>query len=304
MLDVLELEKQWSKYHFKKTLPVYITAFIIATAAAFASYIYMTNPEMLTTLFKKEKTIQVKPAVQAQKVEPVKELQIPETVKADEQNILVPSFNFIYNLEDQVINYNNAQKIAAISALKKKTVKAPKAKKYKKTKAKKYRKPAAKPKKKAPKPKKVVKKAPVIPKQKAAPAPTKKIIKREPAEAVIPKENNIQTQTLVQVGNDSASEDELKSVIKRFNRSKKPALSLFISKKYYEMGNYKESYNYAKATYKLNPNIEDGVLLYAKSVTKLGHSDKAVSKLKPYIKRSGSIKAKILLNDIQKGNFK
>ncbi len=92
-------------------------------------------------------------------------------------------------------------------------------------------------------------------------------------------------------------------MIKRFNRSKKPALSLFIAKKYYEKGNYKESYKYARQTYKLNPKIEDGLILYAQSLVKLGKKDMAIAKLKPYIKKTGSVKAKILLSDIKKGNI-
>ena len=92
-------------------------------------------------------------------------------------------------------------------------------------------------------------------------------------------------------------------MIKRFNKSKKPALSLFIAKKYYEQGNYKESYKYARQTYKLNPKIEDGLILYAQSLAKLGKKEKAIAKLKPYIKKSGSVKAKILLSDIKKGNI-
>ncbi len=145
--------------------------------------------------------------------------------------------------------------------------------------------------------------------QKVVKPEVKQVVKNEPVQTIVfgdksnIADNEEPSQALFQLGQKSTSEDELKSVIKRFNKSKKPALSLFIAKKYYEQGDYKESYSYAKATYKLNPNIEDGVLLYSKSLVKLGHPDKAVSKLKPFIKKSGSIKAKILLNEIQKGNF-
>ena len=171
-------------------------------------------------------------------------------------------------------------------------------------KPKKQKKPTVKPKKTA----KKVKKAPVKA-QKIVKPEVKQVVKTGPVQTVIVGDksniayNQEPQQALVQVGHSSTSEDELRAVIKRFNRTKKPALSLFIAKKYYEQGNYKESYSYARETYKLNQNIEDGVLIYAQSLVKLGKSDKAINKLKPYINKSGSIKAKILLNEIQKGNF-
>ena len=114
----------------------------------------------------------------------------------------------------------------------------------------------------------------------------------------------IQVPEDVTVAHIQTSEDELKGVIKRFNRKKKPALSLFIANKYYEKGNYAQSYKYAKETLKLNPKIEDGVILYTKSLVKLGRKDKAIQKLNSYYKKSRSIKAKALLTEIKKGTFK
>ncbi len=297
MLDIQDLEKKWSKYHFKKVLPLYITSFVLATVVGAASYVYMTNPDLLLALVKEDKPQKKIPVVQVAKSTPA--LQAVQTLKKDEQNILVPSFNFIYNLEDQVINYNNAQKLASLNTVKKRVVKAPKAKK-----------PAVKPKKATSKPKKRVKKAAVKPQKKVIPPKAKPVVKKKPKQAIVigdtssAASSQAPKQSLFQVANTTTSEDELRGVIKRFNKTKKPALSLFIAKKYYEQGNYKESYKYARTTYKLNPNIENGVILYAQSLAKLGKNDLAVSKLKTYIKKSGSIKAKILLDEMQQGNFK
>ncbi len=297
MLDIQDLEKKWSKYHFKKVLPLYITSFVLATVVGAASYVYMTNPDLLLALVKEDKPQKKIPVVQVAKSTPA--LQAVQTLKKDEQNILVPSFNFIYNLEDQVINYNNAQKLASLNTVKKRVVKAPKAKK-----------PAVKPKKATSKPKKRVKKAAVKPQKKVIPPKAKPVVKKKPKQAIVigdtssAASSQAPKQSLFQVANTTTSEDELRGVIKRFNKTKKPALSLFIAKKYYEQGNYKESYKYARTTYKLNPNIENGVILYAQSLAKLGKNDLAVSKLKTYIKKSGSVKAKILLDEMQQGNFK
>ncbi len=296
MLDVLELEKRWSKYHSRQMLPRYITSFIFVIIAAGSSYLYVTNSSVITSLAQ-EKPAPEKAPVVVKVVEKIQPVQQTPKEEVYSQNILVPSFNFIKVLENQSISFYNAQKLASIAKAKKR-VKVPKPKKR-----------VVKPKKKPlPAPKKVAVKAPAKVQKKVV-TPKKAAAKEIPPTAIVIGANSSVAQkqeadTLIQVGQNSTSKDELRGVIKRFNRSKKPALSLFISKKYYEQGNYKEAYNYAKETYKLNPNIEGGVLLYAKSLTKLGKPDIAIKKLKPYIKKSGSIKAMTLLNEIKKGNFK
>ncbi len=303
MLDVLELEKKWSKYHFKKMLPLYITSFLITAILGVSAYLVVTNPNEILALIKdrqvpeKQTVAKIEKSAIANKAITTKAV----TEKVYIQNVLAPSFQFVNDLEVQVINYKNAQLLAAVSPVKK-TAKRIKKKTVKKPKKQ----------KRATKPKTInrpVKKAPA-PKKKVAKATATQIVKKAPSQTILLGDNSSitskqsQQETLVKVGQNSTSKDQLRSVIKRFNKTKKPALSLFISKKYYEQGNYKESYYYARETYKLNPKIEDGVLLYAQSLAKLGKSDTAIKKLKPYIKKSGSIKAKILLNELQQGNFK
>lgn len=315
MLDVHELEKKWSTYHFKKMLPLYVSSAIVAAIIGLSSYLYLTNPEAVLALFKEApKPVNVPILADVnmssdlnKSVEP---RQITPMKKEDEQNVLVASFDFMYNLEDQAINYNNAQMLAAAEA------KEPTTEEQntppvepKKTAA-----PAAKPKKQkkaVAKPKKAVKQTPKKPPKKKEVKPAvKKTVTQAPVKTVVIRaddtiiKNEEPQNTLIQVGQSETSEDELRGVIKRFNQTQKPALSLFVAKEYYEQGNYQESLHYAKATYDINPNIEDGVLLYAKSLVKLGKNDTAVSKLKNYIKTSGSVKAKILLVQIQKGTLK
>jgi len=310
MFDVLELEKKWSKYHFKKMLPLYISSFFLTLIVAASSYVYLMHPDMIASLIQKEQVaVKSSPAakttlVQVQK--PVQAVEV-EVEKVIEQNVLAPSFNFIYTLEDQRIDHNNMRTIAlasAAAAKKKRTVKKalpPKKKKKQTVKAKKKPVPVSKPKRVVKKPKKTPAKPVKIAVPVQKPILTKQVI-------TLGSNNSTSTektsqQKALQVGHGTTSEVELRSVIKRFKKSRKPALSLFIAKKYYEQGNYKESYNYARQTYKLNPKIEDGFILYAQSLAKLGKTDKAIAKLKPYIKKTGSVKAKILLSDIKKGNI-
>jgi hypothetical protein len=97
--------------------------------------------------------------------------------------------------------------------------------------------------------------------------------------------------------------DDLKDVIKRFKTNKNPALSLFIARKYYDMGNYKAAYDYALRTNEINSDIEDSWLIFAKSLVKLGHKDQAIKTLATYANHSHSVQAKELLDKIRKGHF-
>ncbi len=309
MFNVLELEVKWSKYHFKKMLPLYIISSILVVIAGASSYLYLMQPESVSALLKEKKAPVNAPAVievnttLVEVNKSVKPIQIIPIQTVYEQNILLPSFNFLSELDKQAIDYHNAQMLASIA--RQDAAKKKKAKKKPKTKPKKQAKPAVKPKKVAEKTKPKSVKAQKVVKSEIAP-----VVEKAPVQTIVignnsnVANNEEPSQALFQLGQKSTSEDELKSVIKRFNKSKKPALGLFIAKKYYDQGKYEESYKYAKQTYKLNPNIEEGVLMYSQCLAKLGKSDKAVSTLKPYIKKSSSIKARALLNEIQKGNFK
>ena len=74
----------------------------------------------------------------------------------------------------------------------------------------------------------------------------------------------------------TATKNDIDSVIKRFNENNNPVLSLFIARKYYELGDYNKAYNYALITNRINNDIEDSWIVFAKSLVKMGKKDKAV----------------------------
>lgn len=289
-------------------LPKYIASFITVALLAGGGYYYTEITSSSTTKHTTSKLSAGQTKVPTQNA-PKKVVPSHTTPKETESymerrasiNILQPTFAFKSNLDSELVIYHNALVLAALEKSKPKV--SPKnVKKKKRTKPKKVSKKKVV-KKPLPK-KKTVKKKPVVPKKVKVPVAPVVATAKEP---IILGEkstvhNNNSKKALVKA--QSTSDDELKSVVKRFNRSKKPALGLFLANKYYAKGNYKESYKYAKATYKLNPKIEDAVILYAKSLAKLGHKDKAIAKLNMYIKKTHSIAAKALLNDLNKGYFK
>lgn len=99
-------------------------------------------------------------------------------------------------------------------------------------------------------------------------------------------------------------EEDLAGIIKRFKKSNNPALSLFIAKKYYELNDYHNAYNYALITNDLNRDIEPSWIIFSKSLVKLGKKNQAIKTLQEYISSSKSQSAKILLDEIEAGKFK
>ncbi len=99
-------------------------------------------------------------------------------------------------------------------------------------------------------------------------------------------------------------QNDIHHVIKRFKKTNNPALSLFIAKKYYQLKNYKQAYNYALITNEINNEIEESWILFAKSLVKLSKTDKAIKMLQKYIDNSHSQRAKTLLDTIKSGKLK
>lgn len=100
------------------------------------------------------------------------------------------------------------------------------------------------------------------------------------------------------------TQSDIEDVIKRFKKNNSPALSLFIAKNYFELGDYNQAYNYALITNEIDNNIEASWIIFAKSLVKLGQKDKAIATLKEYIKHSKSSNAKTLLDEIVLGGKK
>lgn len=114
---------------------------------------------------------------------------------------------------------------------------------------------------------------------------------------------NIDKKSSINIAKNNEIED-IAHVIKRFNVNHNPALSLFVAKKYYQLGDYEQAYNYALITNDINNNIEESWLIFSKSLVKINKKDMAIETLKKYISHSHSSQARQLLDEIQAGKFK
>ena len=145
-------------------------------------------------------------------------------------------------------------------------------------------------------------KTPTLKKQKTVQKPKVAVQKPKVPEVTKVKEQMIQKSN-VRIERQNTQED-ISHVIKRFKKNNNPALSLFVAKKYYELGEYHKSYNYALITNEINDNIDASWIIFAKSLVKLNQKNEAINTLKKYIEHSHSSKAKILLEEISSGKFK
>ncbi len=100
---------------------------------------------------------------------------------------------------------------------------------------------------------------------------------------------------------DSNGAAAYKEVAKRFRLGHDPDDSLFLAKYFYAKRNYKKAEYWALQTNKINDNIEESWLIFAKAKAKRGYRNEAKRILKAYIKKTNSTEAKVLLDKIQKG---
>ena len=98
--------------------------------------------------------------------------------------------------------------------------------------------------------------------------------------------------------------NDLNDVVKRFETNKNPALSLFLARRYYDLGQYDRSYEYALKTNEIDSTVEESWLIFARSLVKLGRKEEALKTLVTYVKHSSSARAKTLFDEIQEGTFK
>ncbi|MBE0513778.1 CDC27 family protein [Sulfurimonas sp.] len=296
MLNVNELENKHKKYKLKSYTP-YFAIFLGVSAAIlsisfFLLYDFNSKKETKKELIaqktqeyngdrKADIAIENKNEAIEQEaskvIVPKEKEETPVTQEREEKVQLSPSLNFIKRIESEVPLYKKEDSVKAAAIIEKK-VERPIEK-------------SSEPIKKENKKEEVS--LPIVEEVKESIALVQKPIVEEPA---------TNTSTIDIKRRDV--EEDIKHVIKRFNVNHNPALSLFVAKKYYQLENYEQAYNYALATNELNNNIEASWIIFSKSLVKLGKKEMAIETLKRYINHSDSSQARQLLDEILSGKFK
>ena len=97
------------------------------------------------------------------------------------------------------------------------------------------------------------------------------------------------------------TEFTVKEIESRFNFAKDKDDALFLARYYYDKKQYKKALNWALETNKLDSDIEESWLLFGRAKAKLGLRMEAIRVLQAYYDRTGSKKAKKLLDRIRRG---
>lgn len=111
-------------------------------------------------------------------------------------------------------------------------------------------------------------------------------------------------QEVLSINRNNEMKLDINELQRRFKETSNANLGLFISRYYYDHGNYEEAYNYALKTNNINNRIDESWIIFSKSLIKLGRVDQAKKTLQLYIQQSNSESAQGLLDAIERGNFK
>ena len=91
-----------------------------------------------------------------------------------------------------------------------------------------------------------------------------------------------------------------REVERRFLQSHDTEDALFLAKSYYAKGNYAKAEYWALEANKVDDNIEESWLIFAKAKAKQGQINEAIRILTSYIRKSNSVQAKSVLYKIKK----
>jgi len=272
MLNIPELEQRWLRYKIKSTLPYVIISLSLVVIST-TLYILLSDDSASKTEEKKSTPVATLTEENSSKLSEKNSSKLLKTVN---QTVSTPKERVVVQKETEEqrvkltpsMNFMEGMKNYVAPYSNHNALKQPKAT-----------------------PPKRVKKTEVVeiePIEEEIVLESEQIVEEKPKKILIKRQNK---------------QNDINEIIKRFKKNNNPALSLFIAKKYYELGNYHQSYNYALITNQINKEIEASWLIFAKSLVKLGKKDLAIRTLQEYVKSSHSGSAKILLNEIKSGKF-
>jgi len=295
MLNINDLEKRWLEYKIRSIAP-YIVGFLTIIFVSVAGYFFFSSKKEIQKPSPKEtiKSIPVKQKQpQKQEIKTIKKIEVSKVKEIpQEQKVIKTKKDVIKPIIIKELPQQVEEK-----TIKNKVIIKPSMRflqdfendsAYNKSKQRKIKKA------------KVQKIAPInLPIEEYVPQ-KKVLVEHSKTKPVIKKEKENTVKISIK---RRESENDIKEVLARFQQNNNPALSLFAAKKYYELGNYKQAYNYALITNKINNDIEESWLIFAKALVKLGKRGQAVRTLQKYINYSHSSNAQILLDEIQRGKF-
>ncbi len=146
--------------------------------------------------------------------------------------------------------------------------------------------------------------SPEVPSMRSTPhkaAPPKMQIVFSDQEGKTPSESPSKAKKVTIKVTSKKSTDSVRDIASRFAFAKDKDDALFLARYYYDKKQYKQALKWALETNKLDSDIEESWLIFAKSKARLGQRIEAIRVLQAYYDRSGSARAKKLLGLIRRG---
>jgi len=111
------------------------------------------------------------------------------------------------------------------------------------------------------------------------------------------------TTKLKKIQLSSSSINYMETMKKKFLKNKNPRDALLLAKAFYKRKLYKKAEKWSFSANKIDKNLEESWVIFAKSKAKLGKKDEAIKILWMYYKRNKSRKIKELIQNIKKGRI-
>ena len=273
MHNIYELEKRWLNYKIRSYIPHAGATFVAILLLIYTYQVIILPNEKTKKLVKSEKP-KVQSKIIAKNEKPkVQSKIIVKNEKPKEKKVAIKEITQVVSIEPKKVILE-----PSLDFIKKLRVNSINTYKPQKNRIKEIKKQAVNP--------------PVknISKQKTQVSKTQK------------KVENKQTTNITLIKQETI--DDINHVIKRFKKNNNPALSLFVAKKYYKLGDYHKAYNYALITNNINKEIDASWIIFAKSLVKINKKNMAIKTLTKYIQQSNSSTARVLLDEIKSGKFK
>jgi len=111
------------------------------------------------------------------------------------------------------------------------------------------------------------------------------------------------TTKLKSINMHSSSKNYIETMKKKFLKNRTPREALLLAKVFYREKNYKESEKWALEANKLDSNLDESWIIFAKTKVKMGKKREAVKILAMYYKKSKSHKVLAMIEKIKTGKL-
>jgi tetratricopeptide (TPR) repeat protein len=132
----------------------------------------------------------------------------------------------------------------------------------------------------------------------------KKHIKAKPSAYLTANElatvnTSLDSRKIKKINMTTSSINYIETIKQKFIKTKKPREALLLAKAYYAKKEYSKSEEWALRANKLNSQLDESWLMFAKSKVKLGKRDEALKILVSYYRKTHSSTAKALIEKIK-----